>query len=158
MRILFDQGTPAPLRQALPQHEVETAYERGWSTLANGALLAAAEAAGFELFVTTDLNLQHQQNLAERTIAIVVLSTTSWPRIRAALEDVSRAIEQSATIRYVVEPTAHPKVLRSPADPVDTAPAAAHGGARETRGKRGSEAAPGLSFGCRKQRARRLAS
>lgn len=101
MRILFDQGTPAPLRQVLPQHEVETAYERGWSTLANGALLAAAEAAEFELFITTDLNLQYQQNLTERTIAIVVLSTTSWPRIRAALEDVSRAIEQCATIRYV---------------------------------------------------------
>jgi len=101
MRVLFDQGTPAPLRQALPQHVVETAFERGWSTLANGALLAAAETAGFDVLVTTDLSLQYQQNLKERTIAIVVLSTTSWPRIRVVLDDIARAIEQSATIRYV---------------------------------------------------------
>ena len=42
MRVLFDQGTPAPLRHLLPSHEVSTAYERGWSTLKNGELLAAA--------------------------------------------------------------------------------------------------------------------
>ena len=46
MRVLFDQGT-APLRQLLLEHEVETAYERGWSSLQNGDLIAAAEAAGF---------------------------------------------------------------------------------------------------------------
>ena len=54
MRILFDQGTPTPLRAALVGHAVDTAYERGWATLGNGALLAAAEAAAFEVFVTTD--------------------------------------------------------------------------------------------------------
>ena len=52
MRVLFDQGTPLPLRQALPQHSVETAFERGWSTLANGDLLAAAEADGFDVMET----------------------------------------------------------------------------------------------------------
>ena len=51
MRVLFDQGTPAPLRRAFEQHTIETAYERGWSTLRNGELLAAAEAAGFEVVV-----------------------------------------------------------------------------------------------------------
>ena len=47
MRILFDQGTPVPLREALPQHEVATAYEQGWSQLKNGELLDAAERGGF---------------------------------------------------------------------------------------------------------------
>jgi hypothetical protein len=47
------------------------------------------------------MNLQHQQNLTERRIAIVVLSTTSWPRIRAATERVARAVEQSVTDRFV---------------------------------------------------------
>jgi hypothetical protein len=54
--VLFDQGTPAPLRHALAGHVVETAYERGWSSLKNGELIAAAESAGFEVFVTTDKN------------------------------------------------------------------------------------------------------
>ena len=56
MLVLFDQGTPAPLRHALAGHVVETAYERGWSSLKNGELIAAAESAGFEVFVTTDKN------------------------------------------------------------------------------------------------------
>jgi hypothetical protein len=43
VRILFDQGTPAPLRGALTQHEVATTYERGWSKLSNGELLDAVE-------------------------------------------------------------------------------------------------------------------
>ena len=60
MRILFDQGTPVPLRDSLPQHEVSTTYERGWSTLRNGELLDAAEREGYAILVTTDSNLRHQ--------------------------------------------------------------------------------------------------
>ena len=44
MRVLFDQGAPAPLRGALTAHVVSTAYEMGWSALSNGDLLDAAEA------------------------------------------------------------------------------------------------------------------
>ena len=93
MRILFDQGTPAPLRQFLPDHEVTTVFEQGWSTLENGDLLSAAEEAGFHIFVTTDMNLKYQQNLASRAISIVVLSTTSWPRIRVSTDLVVRAVD-----------------------------------------------------------------
>jgi len=77
MKILFDQGTPVPLRRHLPGHSVMTAFEQGWGSLANGELLDAAERAGFELLVTTDQNLQYQQNLTARRIAIVVLRSTS---------------------------------------------------------------------------------
>jgi len=101
VRVLFDQGTPAPLRHGLLPHTVETAYERGWSTLRNGELLQAAEAAGFEVMITTDMDLQYQQNLAERSIAIVVLSTTSWPRIRAATQVVVAAVARSATEHFI---------------------------------------------------------
>ena len=101
MLVLFDQGTPAPLRKLLPRHSVETAYERSWANLSNGELLRAAETAGFEVLVTTDTNLKHQQDLTERRIAVVVLTTTSWPRIRAAIEQVARAVDVAATDRYV---------------------------------------------------------
>ena len=66
MRVLYDRGAPAPLRHALVGHTVETAFELGWATLQNGALIAAAQAEGFEVFLTTDKNLKHQQNLAGR--------------------------------------------------------------------------------------------
>jgi len=74
---------------------VETAFERGWSTLTNGNLLAAAEQEGFQVFVTTDQNLQNQQNLRELNIAIIVLSSTSWPRIQKAAEVVQQAIDST---------------------------------------------------------------
>ena len=101
MKVLFDQGTPAPLRRTLSDHAVETAYERGWSTLQNGELIAAAEVAGFEVLVTTDKNLKYQQNLADRTLSIVVLLTTSWPRIQGSLPAVIDAINKALPSGYV---------------------------------------------------------
>ncbi|MEP7383858.1 MAG: hypothetical protein ABI910_19385 [Gemmatimonadota bacterium] len=84
----------------MPHHTVETAYERGWATLRNGELLSAAEAAGFEVLVTTDTNLQYQQNLPARRIAVVVLTSTSWPRIRQVTARVVEAVDQAATVHY----------------------------------------------------------
>ena len=62
----------------------------------NGELLDVAEAAGFEVLVTTDMNLRYQQNLATRKIAVVVLATTSWPRIRKVAEQVAILVSQAA--------------------------------------------------------------
>ncbi|MCI0748067.1 MAG: hypothetical protein L0Y58_21890 [Verrucomicrobia subdivision 3 bacterium] len=92
MRILFDQGTPVPLRDALAGHTVATAYEMNWSMLDNGDLLAEAEKAGFELFITTDQNLRYQQNLQNRRLAILVLPTTRWPQIALHVAEVLAAI------------------------------------------------------------------
>jgi hypothetical protein len=100
MRVLFDQGTPAPLRHALVGHRVFTAYEQGWSALKNGELLAVAEADGFDVFVTTDTNLRYQQNLAGRELAIVVLLTTSWPRLQRVLEQIVAAVDGAAAGSY----------------------------------------------------------
>ena len=101
MRVLFDQGTPVPLRQALTGHSVSTAYELGWATLKNGELLGSAEEQGFKVLVTTDTNLRYQQNLAARQIAVVVLSTTSWPRIRVVVEHVASAVNSASAGSYV---------------------------------------------------------
>jgi hypothetical protein len=87
VRILFDQGVPAPLRHSLVPHIVATAYEMGWSQLSNGDLLDSAETR-FDAFLTTDQNLKYQQNLSTRRIAILVLPTTSWPIIKAHLPQV----------------------------------------------------------------------
>ena len=100
MRILFDQGTPVPLRQSLTHHEVATAYERGWSKLRNGELLDAAEHEGFEVFVTTDTQLKFQQNLKSSRIAVVVLSTPSWPRIQRTIATVVGTIDAASPRSY----------------------------------------------------------
>jgi hypothetical protein len=80
--ILFDQGTPSPLRRILKQHDVWTAHEMGWGELDNGELLMAADSE-FDVLVTTDKNLRYQQKLAERRLAVLILPTTSWPQLQA---------------------------------------------------------------------------
>ncbi len=95
MRILFDQGTPAPLRRHLHPSTVDTTAELGWSTVTNGDLLILAEDNGYEVFVTTDQNLRYQQNLTGRKIGIVVLMTTSWPRIQLRVPQVLTAISSA---------------------------------------------------------------
>jgi hypothetical protein len=92
MRILFDQGVPVPLRHHLAEHVIDTAFELGWSKLENGELLTAAEGEGYELFMTTDQNLKHQQNLVGRKLAILILLSTSWPRIQFKVDEIREAI------------------------------------------------------------------
>jgi predicted nuclease of predicted toxin-antitoxin system len=96
VRVLFDQGTPVPLRRLLTQHEVVTAHERGWSQFKNGGLLESAEKEGFAVLVTTDANLRYRQNLTSRKPAIVVLTTTSWPRIQRVTDAVVAAVDGAA--------------------------------------------------------------
>jgi hypothetical protein len=100
MLILFDHSTPAPLRYALKSHIVVEAIERGWERLVNGVLLDAAEAEGFELFVTADKNLRYQQNLRGRTIAIVVLGNAQWPTLRRHVQRVLAAVNAATPGSY----------------------------------------------------------
>lgn len=99
MKILFDQGTPVLLKNALANHDVKTVFEMGWSDMENGALLRVAEDT-FSVFITTDQQLRHQQNLAGRKLAILVLGTTSWPRIREQLPKVTEAVEEITAGAY----------------------------------------------------------
>ena len=101
MRILFDQGTPVPLREHLAGHVVDTAFERGWSTLRNGDLLDRAESAGYDVLITTDQNLPHQQNLSERNLAILVLLAASWPRVQRRIDEILSALERVAVGEYL---------------------------------------------------------
>ena len=106
MLILFDKGTPRPLRRRLFGHEVETSVERGWDTLANGELLDRAEEAGFEVLLTTGQSIRYQQNMMNRRIAVVVLMNTNWPRIARNTEVVRVALEelQPSEVREVQIP------------------------------------------------------
>lgn len=101
MKVLFDQGTPVPLRDQLSEHEVATVYELGWSTLENGELLAQAEANAFDILVTTDQNLKYQQNLSNRKIGIVVLGSPSWPRIQQVISDIQAAVNTVSPGGYI---------------------------------------------------------
>jgi hypothetical protein len=100
MLILFDNGTPSPLRDILKGHVVVEALERGWDRLLNGELIAGAEAAGFEVLVTTDKNIRYQQNLKGRKIAFVVLGNQQWPILRHYVQRVADAINAATPGSY----------------------------------------------------------
>jgi len=100
MQILFDQGTPAPLRNAFAGNDVATVYEVGWSSFSNGELLAQAESI-YDVFVTTDQNLRYQQNLTGRKLAILVLPTTSWPVLRPHATHVAATATKMSAGEYL---------------------------------------------------------
>jgi hypothetical protein len=101
MLVLFDQGTPVPIRKFLKGHVVQTTAQRGWEELKNGELLKAAEEAGFEVFLTPDKNMCYQQNLAIRTIALVVLGNPQWPVLRQHVDRVVAAVNAATPGAYV---------------------------------------------------------
>lgn len=101
MHVLYDHSTPGPLGRFLPGHAVTKAKDRGWDTLSNGDLLAAAEDAGFDLLVTADKNICYQQNLEGRRIAIVVLPTPRWPALKLYVEKVTAAVNAATPGSYV---------------------------------------------------------
>jgi hypothetical protein len=100
MFILFDNGTPAPLRDVLKGHVVVEAFERGWQRFLNGELIVAAEAAGFEVLLTTDKNIRYQQNPKGRKIAFVVIGNQQWPKLRRHTDRVVAAVNSATPGRY----------------------------------------------------------
>ena len=92
MRILFDKNVPVGVRRFLAKHDVRTFVETGWHIqLENGELLKTAEVAGFDVLVTSDQNIRYQQNLAGRTLALIVLGSNIWPIVRShAMEIISK--------------------------------------------------------------------
>jgi hypothetical protein len=83
LRIVFDKNVPVGVRRFLPHHEVRTFVEMEWHPqLENGKLLDAAEAAGFDVMITSDQNIGYQQNLTRRKLALVVLGSNIWPIVR----------------------------------------------------------------------------
>jgi predicted nuclease of predicted toxin-antitoxin system len=101
MLILFDHVTPAGIARFLPDHTVTKAKDRGWDTLTNGDLLAEAERAGFDVLLTADKNMRHQQNLRGRRIALVVLSTPQWPVVRLHVARIATAVNAATPGSYI---------------------------------------------------------
>ena len=95
MKILFDHNLPHKLRFMIGRagtHEIVTAAYMGWEQLKNGALLRTAEAAGFEVLLTGDTTLVHEQNLVGRHLAVVALSTNNWPIVRDKVPQIMDAL------------------------------------------------------------------
>lgn len=100
MLILFDNNVPRGLARALLAHTVTETRERGWHLLKNGDLLKAAEDAAFDVFITSDKNIRYQQNLNQRTLAMVVLSQGRWRLVRQRLGAIAAAVDAATPGSY----------------------------------------------------------
>jgi len=76
LKIFLDHCVPKRLLRLLSDHEVKTAYQMGWAAKKNGELLKLVENE-FEVFLTVDQNLRHQQNLTSSQLRFVVLVAAS---------------------------------------------------------------------------------
>ncbi len=107
MKILLDECLPRRLKQHLPGHAVSTVPEMGWSSIKNGTLLRLAEPV-FEIFITIDGNLQHQQDLRSTSLAVVVLVApdntieTLAPIMPNVLTALDAGIERGTVVRVAV--------------------------------------------------------
>ncbi len=96
MKVLLDEGVPRQLAKHLPDHDVTTVPEAGWSGVKNGTLLGLIEAAGYRAFLSCDLNIPLQQgHLERRPFAVLLLTTNHWPTMEPNVGDIGAALDGS---------------------------------------------------------------
>jgi hypothetical protein len=103
VKVLVDECVPLKFVRLLHHHEFTPAKAKGWGSYSNGKLLALAEGS-FEVFLSCDRNVEYQQNLKNRKIAIVALSTNQWPTLRRHVALVQAALDE-------IEPNAYLNVF-----------------------------------------------
>lgn len=106
MTILLDHCVPARLRHEFPsQYTVHSAAFRGWQELENGALISTAEKEGYQVLITSDKRIRYQQNIVDRKIAILILTSNQYreilPNIEAILENIQN-LEQGSYCELVI--------------------------------------------------------
>lgn len=101
MRILLDENVPAPLRTFFPDDRVTTVQQLGWAGIENGELISRAEAE-FDVLILADKNLRYQQNLAQRTLALVELPTNRWPVLEPLGTELAETVHGAIAGSYVI--------------------------------------------------------
>jgi hypothetical protein len=92
-RVLFDEDVPRQLRRDLSEFRIRTVQEEGWGSMKNGELLRRSSAT-FDVLLTADKRLRHEQNIGKFTIGVVVLATRDvrLPRLQELVSEIRGAI------------------------------------------------------------------
>ena len=100
MRVIIDENVPHPLLRHLAHHTTTSVQREGWAGIKNGKLLQLIE-GNFDVFILGDKNLQYQQNLSGRQIAIVELFTIRWPFLQPLIPAIVSAVDSAVPGSYV---------------------------------------------------------
>ena len=101
MKILIDESLPRYVLQILQEYNAYTVQFMGWSGIKNGVLLGLATQQQFNVFLTADKNLRYQQNLKDRTIALIVFPSNKLSVIKQLerqLKDALASVESGSVI------------------------------------------------------------
>jgi predicted nuclease of predicted toxin-antitoxin system len=103
LKVFFDEDVPRKLARFLTGHDVHTVVSMQWGGVKNGALLALLARAAFDVFLTGDKNMPHQQRLAGRPFAVLILSAINWPVIRPHVATIAAALDraQAGTVQMI---------------------------------------------------------
>jgi hypothetical protein len=91
MKIIIDECVPSIVKRGLPERSIVTVQEMGWAGIKNGELLRLITAE-FDIFITSDKNLRHQQNLSAVDLSIILLPSNQVPVIKALLPQIDIAL------------------------------------------------------------------
>ena len=100
MKIIIDECVPSIVKRGLPELEIVSVQEMGWAGIKNGKPLALI-APDFEIFITSDKNLRHQQNLSGFDLAIIVLPSNQVPIVESMLPVIKSAISGLGDERFI---------------------------------------------------------
>ena len=106
MRVLLDENLPKRLKYRLLEqnHDASTAREMGWDGKKNGELLGLLTLSGFEVLITSDKNLIHQQNLDKFQVSVLLLNIKAnrYPYIQPLLDNILQTLGSELTERFII--------------------------------------------------------
>jgi len=93
MKIIIDECVPSIVKRGLPERGIVSVQDAGWAGVKNGELMKLVSAA-FDVFITSDKNLRHQQNLSALDLAIILLPSNQVPVVKALLSEIDNALSK----------------------------------------------------------------
>ena len=93
MKLLLDEGVPDIIKQRLSSFSIFSVKEMAWRGITNGKLLDLMSQHEFQIIITTDKNLPHQQNLTKRQISAIILPANEIPTVVELLPEIAGAID-----------------------------------------------------------------
>lgn len=99
MKIIIDECVPSIVKKGLPHRQIFTVQDMGWAGIKNGELLKLVT-NDFNVFITSDKNLRHQQNLTGYAIAVILLPSNQVPVVKALLPRIDDALEVAQSQKF----------------------------------------------------------
>lgn len=104
-KLLLDENLPIKLKYRLQEFcNIYTVSDKGWNSLENGDLLKAMKQEGFDYLLTSDKNLQHQQNLSKYSIGFIILDVlnNTYETILPLVEKIKIVLAETENVKFIV--------------------------------------------------------